>query len=75
MGASGIILLISNILSLSTQAASAISAIEQSLQSPSATTTAEQQAQIKADIQAAQVNFAAIIQHSQAALNNVTTAA
>lgn len=42
MGASGIILLISNILSLSAQAASAISAIEQSLQSPSATTTAEQ---------------------------------
>ena len=63
-----LLLLITQILALATQAASSIPQIEKAFTSPTATTTAEQQAQIKAQLQDAQTNLQQVVQHAQAAL-------
>lgn len=62
------ILLITQLLSLATQAAASIPAIKQAFTGPTAGTTAEEQAQAAANLKDAQANLALVVQHAQAAM-------
>ncbi len=67
MDPSATVLLITQILALAAQSAAAIPAIRNAFAQQSASTTAELQAQVAANLQQAEANLQLVVQHAQAA--------